>query len=239
MNKPKIFIVEDEPLIADDIEATLADLGFAVTGQADNYEGAIAGIASTSPNLILLDINISGSKDGVEVARHINEHFNLPFVFLTSYYDQSTLDRVKLTHPYGFIVKPFDEGDLKSNIDLALFRYAQKLKGKQTTPAITDKVFVRQNQDLISLEIKDILFVEAYDNYAYIQALKEKYLISHTLKSIEEKLPSSDFVRVHRSFLINFAFIKSISEGYVFLEQHKVPIGKAYRQELMDKISLL
>lgn len=237
MVKPRIFIVEDEPLIADDIEATLQELGYEVTGQSDNAIEAIELIAHTIPDLILLDISISGEKDGIDLARHINLHFKIPFVFLTSHYDQATLDRVKLTSPHGFIVKPFDEGDIKSNIDLALFRFAQQ-RGEQKASAL-EKVFVRQNQDLISLEVKNILFVEAYDNYAYIQTTTEKFLISHTLKSVEEKLPSAGFLRVHRSYLINFAFIKSISEGYVFLEQHKVPIGKAYRQELMDKISLL
>lgn len=237
MSKAKVFIVEDEPLIADDIEATLDELGFEVTGQADSYEDAIAGINQTSPDLVLLDINISGTKDGVDLAGYINEHFRLPFVFLTSYYDQSTLDRVKLTNPYGFIVKPFDEGDLKSNIDLALFRYAQTAKTGKAVAA--DKVFVRQNQDLISIEIKNILLVEAYDNYSYIQTNTEKYLISHTLKSIEEKLPSTEFLRVHRSYLINFSYIRCISEGHVYIDQHRVPIGKAFKQELMEKISML
>jgi len=118
--KVKILIVEDEPIIAKDIEYYLQKLGYFIVGTAHDSESALDMLASRQPDLVLLDINIEGIKDGIEIATVINEKYQLPFLFLTSYSDESTLSRAKDTRPYGYIVKPFDEKDLKTSVAIAL-----------------------------------------------------------------------------------------------------------------------
>jgi len=231
MNKPSVLVVEDEPLVADDIAQTLEKHGYHVVGIADEADEAFELIQSESPDIALLDINIEGDKDGI----HIAEKLEIPFVFLTSYYDKNTLDRAKRTNPSGYIVKPFSEKDLIANLEMALHNKRPK-DGIRKPP---EKLFVRKDQEIISVLSSDIIYVEAFDNYANVYTAHEKYIISHTLKSIEEKLIPLGFERIHRSYLINFQAIDSISEGLVFLKGYKVSIGQSFRKDFFRKLSML
>ncbi|NOT76945.1 MAG: response regulator [Cyclobacteriaceae bacterium] len=229
-----ILIVEDEPIIASDIAATLKDRGFVIAGIVDNADDAMKFLSTTTPDLALLDVKIRGTKDGIALAHDIRARYKLPFIFLTSYYDAKTVDRAKAAEPEGYIVKPFDENDLFINVEMALY----KNRSKPAAP-VADKFFVKNNQEMIALEVSDIHYVEAFDNYAKVATDKEKYIVSHTLKSVEEKLITKGFVRVHRSYLVNFQKISSISEGYLFIGLTKIPLGQSYREELLSRITFL
>lgn len=235
MNAAKsILIVEDEPLIADDIALTLTEKGYGISGLVDNADEALSMLTKKSTDLVLLDIQIKGPKDGIALAREIRSRYHLPFIYLTSYYDAKTLERAKATEPKGYIVKPFDEKDLLINIEMAL--YKTRTKRQDLNP---DKFFVKKSNEMVSLEVPDILYIEAFDNYAKVVTATEKHIVSHTLKSVEEKLAGRGFVRVHRSFLVNFQKISSISEGYLYLDLHKLPLGHSYREDLLGHITLL
>jgi DNA-binding LytR/AlgR family response regulator len=234
MTTATILIVEDEPLIADDIAMILERNGYQINEIVDNAEDALFQLSAQKPDLILLDVNIEGDKDGIQLAHQINKDYQVPFVFLTSYYDNNTLKRAKATNPKGYVVKPFDEGDLIANVELAL------MKSKPlTSSAPIDKFFVRNNQELKAIEPNEVLYAESDDNYANIYTLNEKHVVSHTLKSVEEKLQANGFVRIHKSYLINFRKITSIHEGYAFIDEIKLPIGRSYRDDLLKNLSIL
>lgn len=231
MSKGSILIVEDEPLIADDLAATLESQGYQISAILDEAIDVFKHLENNKPNLALLDVKIAGDVDGIQIA----EKLDIPFIFLTSFYDQKTLDRAKKTNPSGYIVKPFSEGDLIANVEMAMAKTIKK-NNRTNDP---EKLFLRKGQEIISIMSSDIFFVEAFDNYANVYTSDEKYIISHTLKSIEDKLLPLGFVRIHRSYLVNFSEINSISENYVFIQDHKIQIGKSYRKEFMDLISML
>lgn len=231
MSKVKIVVVEDEPLIADNIADLLEKHGYEVVGIADKADTALQIIENDKPDLALLDVNIEGNVDGIGLAAQLS----IPFVFLTSYYDQKTLDRAKLTNPSGYIVKPFKERDLIANLEMAKSRNNSKTEEKRAP----EKLFLKNGKEIVSVISSDIFLAEAYDNYTYIYTEADKFLISHTLKSIEEKLLPFGFRRIHRSYLINFEKVSTISDKYVFLGQHKALIGKSYRKEFMESLSLL
>ena len=136
MNEIRVLIVEDEPLIAEDIAATLRHADFAVSGIAYSKQEALDKISSQVPDLALLDINLSGGMEGIEIAEEINRKYILPFVFLTSYADKQTLEKAKQTEPAGYIVKPFSEASLYSTIEIALYNYAQKMKAGYPEPQL-------------------------------------------------------------------------------------------------------
>lgn len=121
---PSILIVEDEAVIAAEIEMTLRRMGYRIAGKARNGDKALDLLASTNPDLALLDIDIKGTLSGIDLARVIRKKYNYPFVFLTAFADRATLAQVKETLPYGFVVKPFNDKDLLSAIELALYKYA-------------------------------------------------------------------------------------------------------------------
>ncbi len=229
-----IVIVEDEPIIAEDIAMTLESLGYEVIDILDNADDAIVAVKQRKPDLMLLDINIEGDRDGIELAKIIKKDYHIPFVFLTSYYDDATLDRAIPMEPSGYIVKPFDKKDLKVNIELAIIKSKQ-----QSKQPVGEKFFVKQDTELLAINQSDIFFVEAYDNYCHIYTATSKYLISHTLKSVEAKLDPGKFVRVHKSYLVNYDKITSISEGFIYMNKHQISIGKVYKQDLYARLSVL
>ncbi|HEY3363327.1 MAG TPA: response regulator [Methanosarcina sp.] len=134
MANGRILIVEDEHIVAIGIKRMLKDLGYVVTGIASSGEDAIAKAESTFPDLVLMDIMLKGDMDGVEAAREIKEKFEIPIVYLTAYSDNEILERAKITEPLGYIIKPFDEKDLYSNIEVALHKH-RKNKDRAGKPS--------------------------------------------------------------------------------------------------------
>lgn len=118
--KPNILIVEDEWIIALDIKRHLSKLGYGIAGTANSAEKALALVAETQPDLVLMDIYLQGEKSGIEAADQIHQQFNLPVVFLTAHADEATLMEAIAAHPYGYIAKPFEEKDLSIAIQVAL-----------------------------------------------------------------------------------------------------------------------
>ncbi len=231
---PSVLIVEDEPLIADDLSFHLKDIGISDVQIALKYEQAISKLGEQSFDLLLLDVNLSGERDGVDVARFVRQQSKTPFIFITSYYDQSTLDRVKEVDPVAYILKPFNKQDIQVNVVMALNKLSKKTEGLKP-----EKFFIKDKEGLVSIDPEDIDYVEAFDNYAKVFSGNESFIISHTLKSIEEKLLPHGFERVHKSYLVNFSRITLISEGFIYFNQFKVPIGRAYKSEFMSKITTL
>jgi CheY-like chemotaxis protein len=120
MSGEKILLVEDDDVIAKVEDWRLKNLGYTVCGRATSGAEAMELVVNTKPDLVLMDINIRGDVDGIETARMIKKGFNIPVVYVTSHSDGPTLERAKETQPDGFIVKPFDDKDLRVAIQLAL-----------------------------------------------------------------------------------------------------------------------
>ena len=123
--KRNILIVEDETIVAIDIQSTLTRLGYEVSGICSSGEDAIKKCGELSPDLVLMDIKLKGSVDGIEAAQKIKDDFFTPVVYLTSYADEATLERAKVTEPFGYILKPFEEVELRVALELALFKKDQ------------------------------------------------------------------------------------------------------------------
>lgn len=230
-----VLIVEDEPLIADDLSFHLSDIGIPQVMISLRYEDAIKKLAEHSFDLVLLDVNLSGDRDGIDVANFINRNNPVPFIFITSYYDQGTIERAKKTNPIAYILKPFNKQDIQVNVEMAF----HKIQARVTETSKPEKFFIKDKEGLVSIAPEEIDFVEAFDNYAKVFSGEQSFIISHTLKSIEDKLVLFGFERIHKSYLINFSRISMISEGYAFFNQAKVPIGRAYKSDFMSKIALL
>jgi two-component system, response regulator PdtaR len=123
MQPASIFIVEDEAIVSKDLSGILVSLGYSVAGTAKNSETAIEKITGTKPDLVLMDIHIAGNIDGIETAGKIHTLLNIPVVYLTAHADDKVLERAKITEPYGYIIKPFEERGLQSTIEMALYKF--------------------------------------------------------------------------------------------------------------------
>jgi len=208
--KTKILIVEDEMIIAANISLQLTELGYEVTGIIPRGEDALLNIEENKPDILLLDINLKGSLDGIETAKAMQKTHNIPVIYLTANVDDAHFNRAKETHPYGFISKPFKKLDLQRAIELTISQLQSQPSESRSTLStneksfiLSDSIFVRHHNTMVKVNIKDILYIEAERNYCRIYSKNKEYLLVMTLKDISEKLPSKHFLRIHRSFIVN------------------------------------
>ncbi len=132
MTKGKILVVEDNNIVAKDIQRRLLKLGYTISGSANSGPEAIEKATETQPDLVLMDIKLRGTMDGVEVAAQIRDNLDIPVIYLTAYADAKTLERAKVTEPFGFIVKPFDENALRTNVEIAMYKHAAERKLRES-----------------------------------------------------------------------------------------------------------
>jgi PAS domain S-box-containing protein len=132
MSNVKILVVEDESIVAMDIKHRAEGLGYSVTGITPSGEGAIQKATETMPDLVLMDIVLKGDMDGVEAAQRIRDSLDIPVVYLTAYSDEKTLKRAKVTEPFGYIIKPFEDRELHSAVEVALYKHKMESKLKES-----------------------------------------------------------------------------------------------------------
>ncbi len=157
MSSSRILIVEDEGIIAKDIQNTLNRSGYSVIGIASSGEEAIKKAMEIHPDIVLMDIVLEGAMDGVEAAEYIRDYFDIPVVYLTAYSDDTTLQRAKITEPFGYILKPFQEKELYTTIEMAIYKHTiqKKLKESEqwlatTLKSIGDAVIATDTGKLIT-----------------------------------------------------------------------------------------
>ncbi len=240
----RILIVEDEALIADHLAACLRAEGYAVDAILDSAEEALAHLQTARPDLALLDIQLAGALDGVDLAMAIRSGSEIPVVFLTSNTDPRTLARVQLSRPAGFIVKPFQPADLRPAIELAL--YAHKTRQQAHTPTLSpaptpqeDAFYIKDKHEHHRVRYADILCAEALDNYTRIHLSGKRYLVSQTLKAVEEKLQGHGFFRIHRTWLVQASQISCIRPTEVVVGELTLPMSAGARSELLKWVQTL
>ncbi len=238
----KILLVEDDWIIAKEIAYSLQDFGFEVVGSYESGEEALQQIKTSTPDIVLLDIGLSGELSGIDVAQKLKEN-KIPFIFLTALADAATINKAKLSEPYAYLVKPVNPELLYATIEITLHNASQR-KAESTPPlkeglTIDESIFVKAKNRLVKLFLKDILWIEASDIYALLCTADGKYLLTSSLKAIEEKFPASKFIRVHRSFIVNLEKIDAIEEDDIIIGETRIPIGKTYRDKLMMRLSFL
>lgn len=128
----KILVVDDETIVALDIRNTLQKYGYKVVGIAGNSSEALKIVKSEKPNLILMDIMLKGQKDGIETSEEINKIADIPIIFLTAYSDDNTLERAKLVEPYGYLIKPFDNRELFTTIEMSLYKHSMEVSIRES-----------------------------------------------------------------------------------------------------------
>lgn len=367
------MIVEDEMIVAKDLQRILKKLGYETTDPFSSGKKALEQLEFLRPDFILLDINLKGEMDGIQLAQHVFQDYGIPFIFITAFSDKNTLNRAKTVEPYGYIIKPFSEDDIRTAIELALYKHgkdvehrsksntfadaldnieqgiiitdalrkiifinraAESLTGtvksdvtgtdvasamklfdensknsfiqlfegddkegnkNRTLPvslsngnsAVTITVnafpvktstqrnsgtalvlttgatampegnteknlmnfleniysstgfFIKKDTKFMRVNFRDILFVEAMDNYVILKITGgEQYVIHSSMKDVETKVPQMTFARVHRSYIVQLEKIQSIEENVLVVEGHRIPIGKSYKDALLERLNL-
>lgn len=250
MAKTSVLVVEDESIVAKDIQNSLKKLGYVVPSVENTGEDAIDAAGQYKPDLILMDIMLKGDISGIDAAEQIRNRYQIPVIFLTAYADESTLSKAKVTEPYGYIIKPFKEIDLHTSIEMALYKHGKEQEVKRErdlySSIVLDKssedcIFVKSNSRLVKVKTKDIYFVEALKDYVIIQTIDSKYTVHSTMKDMMAKLSDSEFLRVHRSYIVRVDKIVAIEQNNLVIEDDKkiIPVGGSYRDELHSRLKFV
>ena len=239
----KIGVVEDELIIARTILNTLDELGYSHCGPAINYTEAIEMLEQNKPDLLLLDIQLSGKKDGIDVAQKVNELYQVPFIFLTANSDAETIDRAKRVKPHAYIVKPFTKGELFAAVEIAFSNFTGNrinVKPEQAASYHTkDFMFVKDGYVFRKIFFSELLYLESDANYVTLHLkLQKKVMVRSTLNDFIEQLDQKTFIRIHRSYSVNINLVDDVFPTEVSVEGIKIPIGKAYREELFKALGI-
>jgi DNA-binding LytR/AlgR family response regulator len=239
MGPLKIGIIEDDLLIAESIFITLQQLGYSPLRPVRTYTDALNLIRTHAPDLLLLDIIIDSDQDGIDLAATVNREFGIPFIFLTANSDAGTVNRAKEVNPYAYLVKPFTENDLYSSIEIAVSNFNKPQMVQPETPSkLNDNLFVKEGEVYRKIAVDDILYIESDNVYLHIHTTAKSYLVREKLDDFITKLSSKHFVRVHRSYAINFNQLDTIHDLTVIVKGKKIPLSRNYRSELLQRTML-
>lgn len=240
--KTKILIIEDEMLIAANISLDLSNLGYEVTGILSRAEGALIHIEQHKPDIVLLDIQLKGKMDGIELAHKIKDGAGTPIIFLTANSDENSFAKAKETKPEAFISKPFKKLDLERAIALVESR-VQKMEAlpveDKSNELLEGFIFVRDHDKMVKVVLKDIQYIEAEGNYCRVHGVSKEYLVVTTLKELESKLPTHPFAKTHRSFIVNLAQIDEVRNQSLSIAGRTIPVSKTYKEELLQRLRMI
>jgi len=190
-DKAHILIVENEPSIAQELLFNLQSLGYIVIGMAYDSESALGMLSNKKPDIVLLDVNIKGGKDGLAIATIINEKYNIPFIFLTTHSDGEVMGRTKDIRPYGYIVKPFNNEDIKHSVAIALANYSMDYAKEEVSKEMLNKLCQTPLNDKEFQVILDIVAGSGTSDIANKNFISINTVKYH-LKNIYQKLEVSD-----------------------------------------------
>jgi DNA-binding LytR/AlgR family response regulator len=235
MSKVTIGVVENEMVIADTICLTLRKLGYEVFPPAPNYNRAVIMIEEHKPDLLLLDINLGGQKDGIDLAYFVREHYTTPIIFLTANSDKATIDRAKPVKPNAYLVKPFTKEDLYSAIEIAVSNY---FDADQQEKKEENALFIKDGYNFSKVYFKEMMYLMSEHNYVTFHlANGKKLMMRSTLQEMMNKLPNDSFVRINRGTVININYITTVGTDKIYIEEESFPITKISHDEVVEKLT--
>ena len=250
MSALNILIVEDEFLVAADLEESLLGLGYKVQNCVATGQGAIDEVAKNLPDLILMDIVLKGEMNGIEAATRIQQKHNVPIIYLTANADIGTVEKAKFSLPYGYILKPFTEKELQTNIEIARFKFENDMKSKMESDQFnTFFKLSDQQKDVLVVEadsgaldrvkLPDIYFIEDEDGSCKVHLFSDFIMVRLSIAEIMKRLPSEYFVQVNSYCIVNAnkIFMAKYPEIIISDKMSVITVEEPYKSALDAKIS--
>lgn len=208
----RILIVEDEIFIADYLMELLQEEDFTNIKMANNKEEALLLMNSFLPEIILMDINIQGENSGIELATLKND--NAGIIYITGQYDHNLINQAFDTNPEAYLTKPIKKFDLLAAIGL--------MSHKQQVKCIT----IKDGYKKVKINLDDILFIKSENNYIDIQLEDKKFTIRQTLEHFLKEIDCENFLRIHRSYIVNTTKISAKKSSTVIIEEFEIPFSR-------------
>ncbi|MEZ4936718.1 MAG: DNA-binding response regulator [Crocinitomicaceae bacterium] len=212
----RILIVEDELLVADHLRRILTKRGYQVVGLADDIQSATNSL-EMKPDLCMVDIRLANNDSGITIGEQLNAK-GIPFIYITANNEVETIRKAAITRPSAYLTKPFNENDIAAAIELVKVRNSDK----QT-------ITIHTSKGKAEIPMSDILYCQADNVYSIIVTEEKSYTERITLKELEQLL-SSDFEKVHRSYIVNKHWIDSKTSSKIFIAEHEIPVSRSFRK---------
>ncbi len=247
MDTINVLIIEDVPAESDVLVKVLTANNYTVVGVARTHSEALTLFNNNQIDIVIIDIFLDGKPDGIAFAETINIFSDKlkPFVFLSYSKDRQIFERAKLTKPFSFLLKPFNELEIVYALEMAVEKfYAQTnvfLSEDKDTVISDEYLFVKKNKSLKKVLVDDIVYIEVEDRYCNIITEREKFVILMSLTKITGLLDPAKFCRTHRNYIVNSGKIEEIivSDNLIVLKgNHKVMLSDTYKQ-LLNKFVIL
>lgn len=238
MDNINILIIEDSPEESDRLIQVLKNHNYNISGIARSFKEAIALFYQVNVDLVIIDIFLNGVPDGISFAETISTvpEASKPFVFLTSSTDRKIFERAKLTQPFSFLMKPFNELEVLYAIEMAVEKFYKQedifITEEENTVISQDYLFIKKGKSLKKVAISDIIYIEVEEKYCNIITSKEKFVILISLKKMLQWLDNTTFCRSHRNFIVNMEKIIEIvpADNLIILqENHTVTLSERYK----------
>jgi DNA-binding LytR/AlgR family response regulator len=236
-----ILIVEDNVLIADDMQMILEDMGYNVVANVTSYEKAVVALEENTIDLALLDIQLATEKSGIDIGKHIRDNYDIPFVFVTSNSDKETLNQAKEVKPNGYLVKPFEEKDLYTTIEITMSNFEEsetKVESKKNKSVLKKSIFVKDSHLYRKIIFKDILYIKSDNVYIEIYTTGKTYVVRSTLKDFLKKLPQDDFLRTSKSYIINIRHVQAMNSRDVIIDDKMIPVSKEFKPIIQEMLNI-
>ncbi len=228
----KFLIVEDELLIAETISDFLKKEGCKQVTIVESVEEAVLFMESNKVDFVLTDIALGKEKTGIDLGYLLYTNYKIPFIYITSHADKAMIDKAKHTRPNAYIVKPFRKEDLLVAIELGLYNVSNT---SAQGPAENEELVVKEGRALVRLYRSDILWFESDGNYTTIHLKDNKRrVVRQSLSEIQEQLPVANFIRIHKSYLVNKSHISQVNAGSVIINDAEIPVGRAFQQNITE-----
>ncbi|MDX1766504.1 MAG: response regulator [Arenibacter troitsensis] len=250
MEQPiRILIVEDNVIIADDMQSMLEEIGYEIVDNVIVYEQAVEVLKNKEVDLVLIDIILASDKTGIDLGKHIRENYNIPFIFVTSNSDRATVENAKTVKPNGYLVKPFEQQDLYTSIEIALSNFTSvKNNGASesqeeeddrlmSNKVLKDSIFVKKQHLYYRIQFGDIQFIKADNVYLEVNTVDKKFLVRSPLKDYLEKLPQHKFYRAHKSYIVNVDHIDAINSKDILINNTLIPISKEFKEFIISAMN--
>ncbi|HET9279679.1 MAG TPA: LytTR family DNA-binding domain-containing protein [Flavitalea sp.] len=231
--KLNCIIIDDEPLARKGLREYIGDVEFLhLTGEFDNPLRATDALMDGKVDLMFLDIQMP-KITGMEFLKSLA---NPPLVIFTTAYPEYAVDGFEL-NAADYLLKPFSfDRFWKAVVKARTLHDSGKASSLQSIIVEDDHFFIKTDNKLVKVNYSDILYVEALQNYIAVHTINKKYITYLTFKSVEESLPQHIFLKVHKSYLVSLSKIESIEANEIIIGIHHIPISRAMKEEVMDRI---
>lgn len=235
MSKKNVYIVEDMAVTRAAIASVLKDKEYCICGSAVTAEKAWIEIQELPVDIVILDLNLKGNKNGLWLAKKIRKSVDCAIVFLTAYGSDGILSQIYKTNPNGYIMKPFNNPTLLSTVKLALQNYKRN-PTKSTDPSAIQYKYIRSQTGLIKISSDTILYLKSDGNYVRIFNQDNSCITTRNkLTTVLEQLSFDNVYRVHRRYAINAHRITSITARSVTLGPTAIPLSKSYQGAVLKE----